>query len=1209
MISGPTAAGRPRRSADWPSAAAARADCPVACAFHSRGWRRPPTPSRPHLGDVDVGRPRFPVWSQHHRRRPTPATPTACGRASAGQVAAPVRFAEQIEAMYAAGARVFVEVGPGPGAHRAGRQDPRRPPAHGRGLRRAGRARASAGSCWPWPSWPWPASPSTPSTLFDGRDAEAVDACRRARPGPVPARRQPGPHRRRRAGAGLAAGRRTSSRRSRWPPGRRRRRPGGDPQVLGGRVPARHAADRGGRARRRARRAGRARPRRPPSWSRRPSSTRRRRRGPRSVGAAGNGHHGNGVGGNGVGGNGLGTGGAGHGVDAPAPVAGPPVLTPEALLETVVAIVSERTGYPVEMLDPDLDLEAELSIDSIKRIEILGELAERVGLPGMDESGVDESVIEELALIKTLRGIVDWVEDHRDDEALLAAASGSSPAAAAAPAASPVLSPEALLETVVAIVSERTGYPVEMLDPDLDLEAELSIDSIKRIEILGELAERVGLPGMDESGVDESVIEELALIKTLRGIVDWVEDHKDLAPGGELPGDGSAGDIGPADGRVGSARPRRCPPRRRSGRGAARPRPARRRHRSSATCRRSSTCPRPARSRDLAGMSVVVVDDGSPVGDRLHDLLAERGATPRRAAPAQAADAVGAGVDTLVDLTALSVAVEPTAADLGSADVTAAVVAQFERLRAAAQAGAARVVVVTGQGGHLGHGGQVSGGLGPATVAAGVQGVIRTFARELAVVESRLVDVDPAAGADEVAHHLLGELRGRRPAHRGGAGRGGAPDAVDRRPAARRRRRDRGGDRRRPRPRSRLGRRRHRRRPRHRRPRGDRDGPHHRVRHRARRPVAAARPRAGRPGRGERRGGGAPGDHPARRAQPPGRDRGGHRPGRWPIGRSGRPWRRWPSAPPSSATARSTSATRPPSRPALDGDPPRARTARRRRPRRRGPRGQADPRQDARVVRPGVRHEGRLGPGHRRRRRRATGFALLFGSVSGWFGNAGQVDYAAANSALDGIARRARAAAPGSRVRGGRLGTVGRHRHGVARAGPRVRAARHRSHRPRRRGGRRPRRAAGGRPRRRRSWPCAPCPSRWPADRGVRADRRRRDGGDLPRRARPRHLLATTSSAASTPSATCRPTGSTRSSSSRGRTGPTASTAGGAGSSTRPCRSTRPTSASCPWPRRAPSPTSCWPSPPRRGRWPTPATSRACPIPAGSVSSSGGAAT
>ena len=237
------------------------------------------------------------------------------------------------------------------------------------------------------------------------------------------------------------------------------------------------------------------------------------------------------------------------------PAAGPAVLDAEALLETIVAIVSERTGYPSEMLDPDLDLEAELSIDSIKRIEILGELAERVGLPGMDESGVDESVIEELALIKTLRGIVDWVDEHRGDEDLVAAATGTvaRPGAAGAPSGGPagpaVLDAEALLETIVAIVSERTGYPSEMLDPDLDLEAELSIDSIKRIEILGELAERVGLPGMDESGVDESVIEELALIKTLRGIVDWVEEHRDLAPGG-TPADASAGDVG-ATGGVG----------------------------------------------------------------------------------------------------------------------------------------------------------------------------------------------------------------------------------------------------------------------------------------------------------------------------------------------------------------------------------------------------------------------------------------------------------------------------------------------------------------------------------------------------------------------------------------------------------------------------------------------------------------------------------
>src|SRR3546814_18916449 len=40
----------------------------------------------------------------------------------------------------------------------------------------------------------------------------------------------------------------------------------------------------------------------------------------------------------------------------------------------LIGIVAERTGYPPEMLAMDADLEADLGIDSIKRVEILGAL-------------------------------------------------------------------------------------------------------------------------------------------------------------------------------------------------------------------------------------------------------------------------------------------------------------------------------------------------------------------------------------------------------------------------------------------------------------------------------------------------------------------------------------------------------------------------------------------------------------------------------------------------------------------------------------------------------------------------------------------------------------------------------------------------------------------------------------------------------------------
>ena len=72
--------------------------------------------------------------------------------------------------------------------------------------------------------------------------------------------------------------------------------------------------------------------------------------------------------------------------------------------------------------------------------------------------------------------------------------------------------------TLVRLVSERTGYPEELLDLDLDLEADLSVDSIKRIEILGALGEELGLSeGSDEDR--DGLIEELAMMKSLREVL------------------------------------------------------------------------------------------------------------------------------------------------------------------------------------------------------------------------------------------------------------------------------------------------------------------------------------------------------------------------------------------------------------------------------------------------------------------------------------------------------------------------------------------------------------------------------------------------------------------------------------------------------------------------------------------------------------------
>jgi acyl transferase domain-containing protein/NAD(P)-dependent dehydrogenase (short-subunit alcohol dehydrogenase family)/NAD(P)H-dependent flavin oxidoreductase YrpB (nitropropane dioxygenase family) len=79
---------------------------------------------------------------------------------------------------------------------------------------------------------------------------------------------------------------------------------------------------------------------------------------------------------------------------------------------------------------------------------------------------------------------------------------------------------ELLTQQLLQLLSEHTGYPADMLDLDVDIEADLGIDSIKRIEVLGALQRLCMSPGCK---VGQDAMEQLTGIKSLRGIVDWFE--------------------------------------------------------------------------------------------------------------------------------------------------------------------------------------------------------------------------------------------------------------------------------------------------------------------------------------------------------------------------------------------------------------------------------------------------------------------------------------------------------------------------------------------------------------------------------------------------------------------------------------------------------------------------------------------------------------
>ncbi|MDN5498860.1 MAG: SDR family NAD(P)-dependent oxidoreductase [Shewanella sp.] len=167
----------------------------------------------------------------------------------------------------------------------------------------------------------------------------------------------------------------------------------------------------------------------------------------------------------------------------------------------MLSVVAEKTGYPVEMLELSMDMEADLGIDSIKRVEILGTVQDE--LPNLPELSP-----EDLAECRTLGEIVALFSQATP----VTAAATVSHATQSAVAASAAVSNDAIERTMMAVVADKTGYPVEMLELSMDMEADLGIDSIKRVEILGTVQDQ--LPNLPELSP-----EDLAECRTLGEIV------------------------------------------------------------------------------------------------------------------------------------------------------------------------------------------------------------------------------------------------------------------------------------------------------------------------------------------------------------------------------------------------------------------------------------------------------------------------------------------------------------------------------------------------------------------------------------------------------------------------------------------------------------------------------------------------------------------
>ncbi len=172
----------------------------------------------------------------------------------------------------------------------------------------------------------------------------------------------------------------------------------------------------------------------------------------------------------------------------PAPHPAAPAAQPaDPVRERVLALVVEKTGYPREMLDLELDLEADLGVDTVKQAELFAAIREIYGIPRDPDLKLRD--------FPTLTHVIRFVRDRRPDLAAAPVAPQPKPPHPEPPPPQPVAAADdPVRDRVIELVVEKTGYPREMLDLELDLEADLGVDTVKQAELFAAIREIYGIP-------------------------------------------------------------------------------------------------------------------------------------------------------------------------------------------------------------------------------------------------------------------------------------------------------------------------------------------------------------------------------------------------------------------------------------------------------------------------------------------------------------------------------------------------------------------------------------------------------------------------------------------------------------------------------------------------------------------------------------------
>ncbi len=213
---------------------------------------------------------------------------------------------------------------------------------------------------------------------------------------------------------------------------------------------------------------------------------------------------------------------------APAPVVAPPAEPAgDPVADRVLELVSAQTGYPPDMLDLDLDLEADLGVDTVKQAETFAAIREEYDIERDDSLALRD--------YPTLADVIGFVRERRPDLATSGTGIEVPSTEYQVPStAAPTVAPDILHGDDEAAAGVARRIPTPVLRPALDhcVPTGVTLDESSRIVVM-----------LDEGGVGKALLKRLDKIGAATLAIDDAPSADELkarldefAEGGDITG-------------------------------------------------------------------------------------------------------------------------------------------------------------------------------------------------------------------------------------------------------------------------------------------------------------------------------------------------------------------------------------------------------------------------------------------------------------------------------------------------------------------------------------------------------------------------------------------------------------------------------------------------------------------------------------------------